>query len=518
MHKSAYALLLLLALGLIYIGLQSGAPVDPAPPGGGVDETAATQAAGPGTESEATAGPQSEAPELSESLALLQTPVFPDFDEMVANGAVRALVVYSRTSYFLDGVVQRGLSYDSLREFERFINRKLKTGALKVDVIFLPVTRDQLIPALQQGLGDIAVANLTITPDRLEQVDFSVPAMRNVSEMLVTSAAAELQPANLDELAGQEIHVRRSSSYYQSLLELNEVLEKKNLLPVRLTLVDENLEDEDLLEMVNAGLVPAIVVDSHKATFWRQIFDDIRLHEHIKLRSGAEIGWAFRKNSPQLKKVVNEFMRANRAGTLHGNVLLKRYLKNTRYVRNSLQSREMKRFNDTAHLFQAYASKYDFDWLMVVAQAYQESRLDQSARSHTGAVGIMQLLPSTAADRNVNIGEIHELENNIHAGIKYLHFIRSRYFEDEDMSEVDKTLFAFAAYNAGPRRVAKLRREAKARELDPDVWFGNVEVIAARRIGRETVQYVSNIYKYWVAYQLSLDEISQSVELGTAPM
>ena len=203
-------------------------------------------------------------------------------------------------------------------------------------------------------------------------------------------------------------------------------------------LVDENLEDEDLLEMVNAGLMPAIVVDSHKATFWRQIFENIRLHEHIQLRNGAEIGWAFRKQSPKLKAVVDEFMRGNREGTLHGNVLLKRYLKNTRYVRNSLQSREMVRFNETAHLFQKYASQYQFDWLMVVAQAYQESRLDHSARSHSGAVGIMQLLPSTAADKNVNIRDIDDIENNIHAGIKYLHFIRNRYFEDEDMSSVDR--------------------------------------------------------------------------------
>ena len=271
--------------------------------------------------------------------------------------------------------------------------------------------------------------------------------------------------------------------------------------PVKIVRVDENLEDEDLLEMVNAGLLPAIVVDSHKASFWDQIFDGIRIHENIQLRSGGEIGWAFRKHSPGMKSAVDEFMLGNRAGTLHGNVLLKRYLKNTRYVRNSLHSKEMEKFNETAHLFQKYAADYDFDWLMVVAQAYQESRLDHSARSHSGAIGIMQLLPTTAADKNVAVGDINQLENNIHAGVKYLRFIRDRYFEDQEMSEVDKTLFAFASYNAGPARVAKLRREAKQRDLDPNIWFENVEVIAARRIGRETVQYVSNIYKYWVAYQ-----------------
>jgi len=513
MQKLPYALILVLALGLIYVGLQTNTP--PATPPAPVADTSGgqTPALTPRTEG-ANAAAETEQ-QLIETLELLRAPHFPGFDEMVSARSLRALVVYSKTSYFLDGVVQRGLSYDAVREFERFINRKLKTGAIKVDVIFLPITRDQLIPALQKGLGDIAVANLTITPDRQQLVDFSTPSMRNVSEVLVTSAASGLQPGNLDELAGMDIHARPSSSYYQSLLALNDVLHQKNLVPVNIVPVDENLEDEDMLEMVNAGLMSAIVVDSHKASFWRQIFENIRLHEDITIRNGAEIGWAFRKNSPKLKAVVDEFLRANRAGTLHGNVLLKRYLKDTNYVRNSLQSREMARFNDTAHLFQKYASKYDFDWLMVVAQAYQESRLDHSARSRTGAVGIMQLLPSTAADKNVNIRNIENLEDNIHAGVKYLHFIRKRYFEDEDMSEVDKTLFSFAAYNAGPARVAKLRNEAKQRNLDPDIWFENVEVIAARRIGRETVQYVGNIYKYWVAYQLSLDEISDSVQLSS---
>jgi membrane-bound lytic murein transglycosylase MltF len=140
-----------------------------------------------------------------------------------------------------------------------------------------------------------------------------------------------------------------------------------------------------------------------------------------------------------------------------------------------------------------------------MAQGYQESRLDQSTRSSAGAVGVMQLLPSTASDKNVGITEIENIENNIHAGAKYMRFIRDRYFSDSNMSPTDQTMFSFAAYNAGPARVTKLRKEAAELGLDPDVWFQNVEVIAAKRIGRETVQYVSNIYKYWVAYKLTLE-------------
>ena len=148
---------------------------------------------------------------------------------------------------------------------------------------------------------------------------------------------------------------------------------------------------------------------------------------------------------------------------------------------------------------------------MVAAQGYQESGLDQSARSGAGAIGIMQLLPSTAADPNVGIPDIEEIDNNIHAGTKYLRFVRDRYFDDPAVDDFNATLLTFAAYNAGPARVRQLRAEAAEVGLDPNIWFDNVEVIAAKRIGRETVQYVSNITKYYVAYRLI---VNQLVETG----
>jgi len=217
--------------------------------------------------------------------------------------------------------------------------------------------------------------------------------------------------------------------------------------------------------------------------------------------AGGENEWAFRKDSPQLAAEVNAFIRANRKGTLMGNILFKRYLKNTKWVTHALSSSAIAKFNASIDLFRRYGEQYDFDHLMLAALGYQESRLDQSVRSGAGAVGVMQLLRSTASDPNVGIPNIDELEPNIHAGTKYLRFLRDRYFEDAAMSEVNKTLFTFASYNAGPARIRGLRAKAEAAGLDPNVWFNNVEVIASREIGRETVQYVSNIYKYYIAYR-----------------
>jgi membrane-bound lytic murein transglycosylase MltF len=424
-----------------------------------------------------------------------------DFDGMAKRRQIRALVVYSKTFYFLDQGRQRGLSFDLLKEFEKHVNQQLKTGTLKIEVIFIPVTHDEIIPGLVKGFGDIAVANLTITPQRQKQVAFSDPLLTGVKELLVTGPAAP-PVATVDDLAGKEIHVRKSSSYYASLVQLNGVFKKAGKQPIKLVPEDEMFQDEDLLEMVNAGLIPMIVMDSHKAQFWEQIFDDVNVHPDIAVRTGGEIAWAFRKNSPKLEAVVNEFVRGHKKGSMLGNMLFKRYLRDTRYVKNSVSEQELKKFRAMVQYFKTYADRYEFDYLMIGAQAYQESGLDQNRRSPSGAIGVMQVLPSTAADPNVGIPDIEKLENNIHAGTKYLRFIVDRYFQDPSINRVNRMLFAFAAYNAGPARINDLRKKTAKLGLDPNVWFNNVEMAAAKEIGRETVQYVGNIYKYYIVYRM----------------
>ena len=450
--------------------------------------------------------------EAVESLLKLDEKWAGDFDGMSERHLIRALVPFSKTFYFLDGPDQKGLTYDALREFEKYVNKQLGKKTLTVRLVVIPTRRDRLLPALVEGLGDIAAGNLTITPERQKLVDFSAPGFTGVDEIIVTGPKAP-PIKTIDDLAGKEIHVRASSSYYESLNHLNARFKKERKRRMKLVLADEYLEDEDLLEMMNAGLIPMIVIDSHKGEFWSQIFKDLALHPDIKVRTGGQIGWAIRKNSPKLKEVVNGFMKTHKKGTLMGNILFKRYLQNTKWVRNSLNEKALQRFKEAVEFLRKYSNQYDFDWLMIAALAYQESGIDQSKRSPAGAIGVMQVLSSTASDPNVNIPNIEELENNIHAGVKYLRFIEERYFEGEPMDELNKTLFSFASYNAGPARVAKLRGEARQTGLDPNIWFRNVEIIAAKRIGRETVQYVSNIYKYYVAYRLIVDKLDMKKEI-----
>ncbi|HEU4389724.1 MAG TPA: lytic transglycosylase F, partial [Blastocatellia bacterium] len=403
---------------------------------------------------------------------------------------------------------ERGISYELLKEFESVVNKQLGNKALKVHVVFIPVARDELLPALLKGSGDMAVANLTITEERLKSVDFSDPLLTDVRELVVTGPGAP-PITSLDDLAGKEVHVRKSSSYYDSLRRLNESFKQSGKEQIKLVLADEVFEDEDLLEMVNAGLIPTVIVDSHKADFWAQVFDHIAVHKDLAVNTGGNIAWAFRKDSPKLREVVNAFIGDHKQGTLFGNTMLNRYLKSVKYVKDATNEQEMKKFREMVAFFKQYSSKYDFDWLMMAAQGYQESRLDQTVRSAAGAVGVMQIKPSTAADPSVGIKDVEtKADDNIHAGVKYLRFVVNQYFKDAKMERLDKMLFAFASYNAGPARVSQLRRQAAAQGLDPNRWFNNVEYVAAKEIGQETVQYVSNIYKYYIAYRRVL-EISQ---------
>jgi membrane-bound lytic murein transglycosylase MltF len=431
-----------------------------------------------------------------------QRPWTGDLDGMIERRRIRLLVVPSRTFYFVDRGTQRGIDYDLGQEIQKEINQKRGRKLLAVEVVYVPVRRDEILPALLQGKGDVAAANLTITPEREQWVDFSAPLVRDASEIVVTGPSSP-QIRGVDDLAGQEVFVRLSSSYFQSLWHLNQAFGQRGLPPVRVRAAPEELEDEDLLEMVSAGLVGIAVVDDHKAEFWAQVLPKLVLHPDATVRSGVEIALAFRKQSPQLRAFLDDFSRRHGKGTLFGNQKFRQYLQNTQYVKDATSQEEYAKLLRMIQVFQKYGTQYDFDWLMLAAQGYQESRLDQKVKSRVGAVGVMQVMPSTG--KEMGVGDIQQTEANIHAGTKYLRGVLDRYFADAELDGLNRQLFAFASYNAGPAKIAKLRKEAGKRGLDPNVWFNNVERVAAERVGQEPVRYVANIYKYYVAYRLVVD-------------
>jgi membrane-bound lytic murein transglycosylase MltF len=424
-----------------------------------------------------------------------------DFDDMLKRRYIRAMVSFSKTQYYVVNGVQYGSSYEYLKAFEQWVNLKYppKVKNTRFHVLFVPVPRDQMLARLTTGKGDIAVGTLTITPERSKIVDFSDALVTGVKEIAVTGPNSPTLHS-LDDLSGQEVFVRKSSSYWEHLEALNARLKSQGKASVKLRAAPEDLEDEDLLEMLNAGLVPVVITDAYLPVSWGKIYVNIHGNPDVVVHDGGQIAWALRKNCPQLTSVVNQFVKTHKQGTAFGNAVIGRYALSPKMLKNAVAPVELKKFQETVELFQKYSSQYNVDYLLMMAQGFQESSLDQDAKSSVGAVGIMQLMPATG--EQMKVGDIHQKESNIHAGVKYIRFMVDKYFANEPMDDTNKLLFAFAAYNVGPGRIHSLRQEAAKKGLDPNVWANNVEMIAAARIGMETVTYVANIYKYYVAYKL----------------
>jgi membrane-bound lytic murein transglycosylase MltF len=429
-----------------------------------------------------------------------------DLDGMIKRRTIRVATTYNKTLYFIDRGVQRGAAYEAYRLFEDELNAKLKTKHLRVNVVFIPVSRDELLRIVAEGRADIAAAALTVTPERAKIVDFTPATYGNIDEVVVTGPGAPAI-ASVDDLSGQSVFVRKSSSYFENLTALNATLAKQGKKPVVIKLAPEELETEDVLEMVNAGLVKITIADTYLARFWKQILPQIVVNDGVAVRRGAHIAPAIRKNSPQLMNELRVWIGKHGERTMFGNLMAMRYLKNTKFAKSATAPEELRRFQQLVEVFRKYGDQYQLDFLLLLAQGFQESGLDQRVKSQSGAIGVMQVMPATG--KQLKVGDITRVENNVHAGVKYIRFMMDEYFANEPMDRLNKGLFAFAAYNAGPARIRQLRKEAASRGLDPNVWFNNVERVASERIGRETVTYVSNIHKYYIAYRLALEELEQ---------
>jgi membrane-bound lytic murein transglycosylase MltF len=429
-----------------------------------------------------------------------------DFGQMLERRTIRFAVPYSRTLYFNDRGREMGLSAELARDFERYLNRKYrrKLGRRPLKVYLIPTARNELLSAVASGRADVAAGDLTVSESRSNLVDFVAPADRKPNTELVLTRADVPAITSVEDLAGKTVHVRKTSSYFESLQALNDRFKKAGKAPVRLALVPDELEDEDMMEMLNAGLLRIIVVDDWKARLWAQILPHVRVNDQAAVGAGDVAGWAIRKDSPELRAELEAFYEKVAGKARVYEERLQRAMKRVPQIRNNATDAELGKFQDTIALFKKYGEQYDFDPLMLAAQAYQESRLDQRTENYFGAIGVMQIMPATGAE--LEVGDIRAVEPNIHGGAKYMDQLMARHFEDAAFDETNRTLFACATYHAGPRNVARMRTEAQRRGLDPNQWFNNVEVVTGEKIGIGTTTYMRNIYKYYVSYKLILDD------------
>jgi membrane-bound lytic murein transglycosylase MltF len=414
--------------------------------------------------------------------------------------AIRVLVHYSRTKFFVANGVSRGFESDLMKEFEAFYNKGKTRRQTKIPVIFIPVRFEELIPKLLEGQGDVAAGLMTVTAARKKRVAFTLPYLRNVSEVVVSNADAP-PITKLEDLSGKKIHVLRGSSFVDSLKGLNRRFgwSKRD---VEIVEMPPGASTEDLLEMVNAGILQYTVADDFMGDLWAKVLPNLRV-SGARLSEGNDIAWAVRPNNPKLLAALNDFIDEGkdqlpkRAAELH-----KRYFQNATFIKNNLEPSVVGRKKELARHFQSSSKRHSFDWLFMMAQGFQESRLEQSARSPVGAVGVMQLLPTTGQDMGYHDVDVN-VQSNIEAGSKYMRFLITHYFNEPDLPPAVRFDFALAAYNAGPGRIQQMRKLTKERGLNPNRWFYNVELVTLEKVGEEPVNYVANIHKYYTAYKLS---------------
>lgn len=461
--------------------------------------------------------PQNQNADLQD-LVIRASPHKGDLDEMDQRRIVRALVTFNRASFFFDNGRPRGMTYDELADFEKFLNRKLHpkdtTGKEKINVVLIPTTFGKAAADLQNGNGDLIAAAVYITETRKKIFDF-VPLASSMHDVVV--AGPDAPPlANLEDLSGKQVYLFKNSVSWENLTELNKKLSAAKKLTINLIAADGNLERDDLVEMAHVGLVQYTVTPSFTAQLWKNVFTDLKIYEDFPVTDKTDAGWAVRKDSPKLRAMLEEFASTHREGTAYFAQLANTYLKSGRFIKNNENAESVKRFNQMKGLFQKYASEYQFPWMLIAAGAYQESGLNQEAKSSVGAIGVMQVMPATAASSPVNIPDVTKVDPNIHAGVKLLKFIRDDYFKNDPMDPLNKTLMTLAAYNAGPGRIKQCRQLAADMGLNPNVWFKNVEYAVAKKVGAETVGYVSNIYKYYLGWKLMTEREAARTQLKQA--
>jgi membrane-bound lytic murein transglycosylase MltF len=440
-----------------------------------------------------------EGQELDSMLTEILQPHFDKLDGMVKRHEVRVLVHWSKTDYFVENGEQKGIAWEMARDFEKFLNAELHTGKKPVSVIIVPVSRDKQIEYLEEGRGEMSFTFMHETPALRGRVDFSAPIDDNVSEIIMRNKKSPSIRSEKD-LSGKTIHLRATSTYLSTLTTINASLKANGLREARIKFLSEHLADSDILELMDGGLIDYTILDDYRGAFWASVFPRVVAEIGHPLAEKKPISFMLRTGTPRLKSLLDRFIASHKIGTTYGNVLFKRYFKTNRYARTIMGSEEHKRFHTLTVLFQRYGKKYGFDHLMLMAQGFQESRLDQNLKSHSGAIGVMQVMPATG--RALKVGDIRKLEPNIHAGVKYMKQLSDSYFSDPSIDTLNRTLLCFAAYNAGPSRIGNFRLEAKRYGLDQNLWFDHVERVVAEKGSRETVQYVMNISKYYVAYKL----------------
>ncbi|MCQ4347395.1 transglycosylase SLT domain-containing protein [Pseudomonas stutzeri] len=413
-----------------------------------------------------------------------------DLAAVRASGQLRVLVNQSRHSSGEARGESIGVEYRRLRAFEQYLNRSARDGR-ELRLKLIPLPKEQLLPALLRGEGDLVAPGELLAVRRGMPVRASAPIQRDVP-LVVVGRQGNRRYQRVEQLAGRSLALPAGSAAREALQRLNGGLRA----PIVADWQDPSLAVEDVLEMVHAGLLPMTAVELPIAERWARVLPKLRIDRHLQVGEG-DLGWYVHAAAPNLRASVDRFLRDYRPPADQDAAFLRVYRRSYK-VHPLLGRIELQRLMRVRPVLMQHAEAQSLDWLLLAALAYKESTLNPQARGAGGAIGLLQITP--AAARSVGVGNIASLDGNVQAGAKYLAAIRRRYFASAQFNERERMAFTLAAYNLGPQRVQSLRAEARRRGFNPNQWFFQVERVAAERHGMGVVGYVASVNKYHLAY------------------
>lgn len=421
------------------------------------------------------------------------------YEQSLNRNEIRIAVPYDPTIYVDAKGKPTGISVPVAKYFGMWLSENYKH---KISVTLVPTLPGKLIDALDSGAADIALGYLGQYQDRLGSPKYLSTTHAEHQKQVLVSAHNSPLISSVDDLSGKLVCLGRQVRS-TALMTLNERLAQEGRAPAIIYKDQVGLDDEAMLQMVNEGLVPYVMGTEFRVDLWKPYLTNIKVYENIRYDIGGNIGWAIRSSDKRLGQDINSFS----SSELNTEALLMFDQDAFKTQKSGLKDpkgkEEWARFVSMRPIFEKYGNQYHLNPLLLASFGFQETMLNQALISPGGAIGVMQL--NAATGDAMNVGNIHELDSNIHAGAKYLNDLVSDNFKEDGLDNSNRTLFAIASYNLGPKNIEKARNEAARRGFDPNKWFLNVEMTTAALFGMVPMNYVRNVYKYFVVYQLSLN-------------
>jgi membrane-bound lytic murein transglycosylase F len=438
----------------------------------------------------------------------VQNSVDRDLEEIKKDGVLRALVVYSSTSYFLYRGQAMGFEYELLTQLAKHLNLRLE--------LVISNNLDTQFEVLNRGDVDLIAHGMTITNQRKWEVDFTeylyltrqVLVQKKPDNYLNLSwSALEKQLINDPmELIDKTVSVRKNSAYIERLLSLSNELGGNIIIDT----LDSKLSTDEIIDMVATGEVKYTVADENLAKINASYNSILKID--VPISFSQRIAWVTRKKSPQFRQVVNKWIRSKRK-----KANFNKYFKNKRTFRQrvksnyySLKNNQISKYDN---LIKKHATKIGWDWRLLASQVYQESRFDPIAKSWAGAKGLMQVMPATAI--SLSIKDVSDPNESIRGGTDYLDLLYNRFTDINDT--INRIKFSLASYNCGYSHVRDAQRLAIENNLDSTIWPDNVEkMILALSLpknytksfikygyvrGKEPANYIEQIFERYDHYK-----------------